>query len=635
MKKNILYFIILSVFSPLYSAETVDDLLKDIKYKTDLSKKTKLANSGISFIYTRDDLQRMQAKYLKDILKSSYLSKYAENRYGIPDPLVKGIEKLPFRSSNIRIYVDNQEIVAGMYGSGLIIYGDLDIGFADHIEIYTSNPTYEYSTESTMILIKIYSKSTLKDSGAKVEVNTGSYGANRVSAFISQDINNDWSHFSYISRNHDNRKIHYSNNEPLSRDKDVTHIFSSFKNDNQRIILDITDQNRDSFMSVSLDATPQEARLDFQSLHIGYDSNFNNFSFLAAYDYTDTYTFFLDNIVQNQSEFNSNFQVFKQETNTKSEVFTTELKYNYITQNNKLTTGVKYRNKRYKNKIFEVNNFAWPQSKNDTQTVLTIFMENKYSIKENKILTFGIQSSQINNNYSEQDDNLFMYRLGYTYIYENFTSKTVMSHMESALEPYLISLSYLLTPGRKKPQEYDYLIQNTIFEKLNNKYELVLSYIKVKNELLREPSKNNLLDNYDKNLYLSTALFRWTYKYNRYDKLLTRFDYQDIKNLYDFTHLKNYTAVIRNINTYKQFDIFSELLYTKNNIDKKNFYDLSFGVKYNYNQEMTLSIKGENLLNKAATTTFTRVDPQTITQEEPLYISPIDRKITFTLEYQF
>ena len=93
----------------------IDSLLKDIEKKTDLSEKTKLENSGISFIYTRDDINRMQAKNLKDILKSMYPFRYAENRLGLPDPLTYGTG-LPFASSNIRIFIDNQEIVGGIMG---------------------------------------------------------------------------------------------------------------------------------------------------------------------------------------------------------------------------------------------------------------------------------------------------------------------------------------------------------------------------------------------------------------------------------------------------------------------------------------------------------------------------------------
>lgn len=135
--------------------ENIEELLNTIQKKTDLSSKTKMENGGISFIYTRDDLERMQANYLKDILKSVYPFGYSENKFGLSDPMY--LDSLhPFVSSAMRIFIDNQEITTSLYGSGLIVLGDIDIGFIDHIEIYSQNPSYEFSTEPTFVLIKLF-----------------------------------------------------------------------------------------------------------------------------------------------------------------------------------------------------------------------------------------------------------------------------------------------------------------------------------------------------------------------------------------------------------------------------------------------------------------------------------------------
>lgn len=628
MNKYYLFFLL--SFSFLNADENIDNLLNDIEHKSDLSQKTKIANAGISFIYTRDDLNRMQVRYLKDILKSTYLTKYAENKFGIVDPYSIGTETLPFKSSQIRIYIDNQEITAGTYGSGLVTHGNIDLGFADHVEIYTQNPTYEFSTESTLTLIKIYSKSVLKDQGSKVELNIGSYSSSMISAHTSDYINKDWSYFTYFSINNDNRKTHYSNNEPLSKDNDIAHLFSSFSSDNQRILIDILDQKRDAFMSTSPDATPQTALINLSSIHIGYDVDYKNFFFLAAYDYSYTDYTFKDNVTPIDG-----YPIKNHQTNTRSDVFTTELKYNYLSTNNKLTTGIKYRIKTYKNEVLRVNDIDIPQVPNDTQTVLTTFIEDKYSFKENQILTIGLQYSEVKNNHSEQDDKLFMYRLAYTLLQKDWVLKTIVAHTESALEPYLVDSQLYLTPGVKKPQKIDYITQDIIFEKENNKYELLFGYSILKNTILKESFTDTFLDNYSKNLYIASAILRWTYQYNDYDKLYTSFDYSDTKNLYDISSIKTYNVVIRNLNTYKKFDFFSELLYTRSSLVKKDYYDLSLGIIYKHNENLSFSIKGENILNKAEETIFSRFDPISFQAIEPLYISPIDKKVTISLEYYF
>ena len=635
MKNIFILLFLLLMVSSLTANDDIDDLLGNIEHKTDLSQKTKIQNAGISQIFTRDDLRRMQVRYLKDILKSNYFTKYFENKFALPDPLTQGHETIPYKSSTIRVYIDNQEITAGTYGSGLIIYGDLDIGFADHIEIYTQSPTYEYSTETTVTLIKIYSKSILKDEGIKVEVNAGSYGASRVSSTFSSEISDEWSHLTYVSLDNQDRQNHDSFGESLSRDKESIHLFSSISNKNQRVLIDITDQQKDSFIGTSLDATPTRSDIDFQSIHIGYDTNINNFSFLISYDYSFTKYIFEDNITPiYTAPFYGLFPAYNQHTETKSEVYTTDIKYNFKTQNNKLTTGIKYRLKKYDNEVLTINDINLPQAPNNEQVVSTIFAEDKYYIYNNHILTFGIQYSDVSNNHSQQNDELYQYRFAYTFLIDSWISKTILAHTETSLEPYMVDSQLYITPGVKKPQEANYITQDIIYENQNSIYEIVMGYIQLKNTLLLDPSSNHL-DNYAKKIDIVTALLRWTYNYNKYDKLFCSFDYKQTKNLYNLSTIKNYTAVIRNLNTYKKFDFFSELLYNTTNIRNENFYDLSLGIIYNHSENLNLSIKGENILDKAKSTSFSRTDPATLTPLNPLNISPIDRKLTISLEYLF
>ena len=211
----------------------IDNLLKDIEKNTDLSSKTKLANSGVRTIYTRDELISMQAYKLKDVLKSMYPARYKENHYGIADPFTLDTP-VPFMSSKIRVYIDNQEIISGNFGSGLALYGDMDIDFVDHIELYYGSPTYEFSTEPVFFIIKLYSKVAQKDEGSKVSLSSGSYGANSINFYNSKELE-DWSYFIYGSNGNIKREKHISNNTELSRDKKRNHIFGSFYKKNHNI----------------------------------------------------------------------------------------------------------------------------------------------------------------------------------------------------------------------------------------------------------------------------------------------------------------------------------------------------------------------------------------------------------------
>jgi len=617
------------VFIPLIIASLnaeelcIDSLLKDIEIKTDLSEKTKLANGGISFIYTRDDIQRMQVKYLKDILKSTHPFGYTENRYGLPDPMFLGSNQL-FTSSNIRIFIDNQEITTSLYGSGLAIMGDIDIGFVDHIEVYTQNPSYEFSTEPTFLLIKLYSKKASRDEGSKVELNSGSYGSSRVSGYLAHELKNDWSYFTYLSLNNDNRKKYESYGSELSRDKEVSHFFGSFYNENNNILIESISSKKDSFIDLSDEATPSDANIDFDSLHIGYDIKTDDLSFLATYSYMDESTGFSDDINDITSHISK----------STSDVYSTEFKYNFNTTNNKTIAGIKYRLKSFKYKTLQKDNVDYTSLGHSYQSISSVFVENQYSLKENSIINMGIEYTDVKNNNSIQQDELLQYRLGHTYTNSNWTNKIIHSHIETSLETYLVnSYDFYITNGKKESQEMDSFIENIIYQKFNNKYELILDYMRIKNYLL--PVESGLIDNYKEKVTVKGLNFMWTHDYNDYDKLFISLGYMETNNMPSVSLQKTYTGILRNINTYKKFDIFNELLYYKDSVNNKDYVDYSAGVKYHYSDDLTISFKGENLFDKAKTTSYKRVDPVTNQLEVPLEISSVDRKVMITLEYLF
>jgi len=610
----------------------IDSLLSDIENKTDLSEKTKLENSGISIIYTRSDIERMQARYLKDILKSNYSFGYNENRSGIPDPLTLGMN-LPFASSSMRVFIDNQEIISGLYGSGLASHGNIDLGFVDHIEIYTQSPTYEYSTEPTLTLIKLYSKSIEKDEGSKVEVNTGNLGGARVSGYTSQYLNNDWSFLSYVSLENEKRETHYSFGKDLSRNKKSTHIFTSFKHTNHNILIDYYRTNNDGFIGPSMDATPLTNKLYNDNLHVGYDGNIDNFYFLATYDYiTSDYSFHDD--VEPNPYFDNMFPLQSKTDNTKSTTLTAELKHKYKTEKNSLTTGIKYRYKDYKYTKLETNGIIFPTKSNESQTLTTLFAQNEYSLLDNLILTGGVQYAYV---YSEdspydEDNNLFLYRLALTYTSGSLVLKTLYSHSESPLDPYLIDSFYI--NKNIDNSESDAIYEDIIFTSDNSKYEFILGYTQTKNYLMPINLFGHL-DNYNETIDMYSTVLRWEYNYNEYDKLFTEFSFQQIENYPGLSSYKIYKAVVRNLNTYGKFDIFNEIIYDSNNINYNNFFDYSAGVKYSYTKDLILSIKGENILHQAKESQYMRINPDTFQALPSLSISPIDRKFTISMEYLF
>ncbi len=635
------FLFILLILLPIIHANeinniNIDSLLKDIKNKTDLSEETRLENSGISNIFTRNDIDRMQARYLKDILKSNSTFGYNENRHGVSDPLTNGTS-IPFSSSIIRVFIDDQEITGGMFGSGLFTHGNIDLGFVDHIEIYMQSPTYEYSTESTFMLIKLYSRSVAKDGGSKIELNIGSYGATAIKGSNAIELNDEWSLFSYITLDNMKREKYNSYSTELSRDKKIAHIFTTLTTQNHSLMVDTLLSKADAFAGISTDATPTENRLNTSSVHIGYNGKLNNFSFLATYDYLKTEEVYKDDVTPISTfPFYGMYPIATLDATSKSQTITAEIKYNYITLNNRLIAGIKYRDKKYNFTKHEINGNSLPDRENNAQVHASVFLQNTYSIKDNLLLTTGIQYVNVkseDSKYSE-NENLLMYRFGMTYLQNNWIFKTITAHTEKVIEPYLID-SRSVVNKKINNGKSDFIYEDIIYRNSKSRYELVFGYMLEHNYLLPDTTSGKLTT-YD-NISLISTLARWEYKYNNYDKLFTEFSFQQVNNLpiENIKRYRIYKAIVRNLNTYKKFDIFNEVIFDRNNVSKENFYDYSTGVKYHKNEDLTFSFKVENLLHRAVEMTHYRVNTLTFTQEKPLNISPIDRKITLSMEYLF
>ena len=631
------FFFILTLLIVYLHGDDIDVLLGNIQKRTDLSEKTKLANSGVSFVWTRDDLDRMQITNLKQVLNTMYPFGYAENRFGLTDPLAYNSNQ-PSNSATIRLFIDNQEITTGLYGSGLILMGNTNIDWVDHIEIYTQSPTYEYATESTVTLIKLYTKSVKKDEGSKIKIEGGSYGKNSIDAYNAGWLG-EWSYFVFGYAGDEKRKKYKSHQTTLSRDKTSDILTATFHKNETNILLHAFRQKGDAFANLSLDATPQKSTIDADYLHLGIDSKIGDFSYLLTCSYTGIQAEMLDDVTPiSAPPFYGLLPMKSVETSTHDLVFTGEIKYKKKIDNDTLLTGVKYRTKHAKWDKSLINGIDMASSRDESiQNIASIYLENQYMFTPSSLFTAGAEYQHITNQGTPQKDNLWMYRIGYTYRSAKWTSKTLYAHTLSTLEPYLVdSKTFLANPSvYYKPQEIDTFVENLILRNNVDTYELIIDYSEAKNYYL--PNKYGKVINYDKIMKMSGIDLRWTRMYRQFDKLFVEGSYRKIKNtpVHSVSTLKEYRAIVRNINTYKKIDIFNELIASRNSFSKENYYNYSLGIQYHYTDDILIGLKGINIFDDARNNTYYRINPNTLQPENPLHISPIDREILLSASWTF
>jgi len=108
------------------------------------------------------------------------------------------------------------------------------------------------------------------------------------------------------------------------------------------------------------------------------------------------------------------------------------------------------------------------------------------------------------------------------------------------------------------------------------------------------------------------------------------FNFYKSKSSSDHVYSSDSGATLRLLNTYDKFNFFNEVVYrsdylSSNNTKIDSGFDYSLGVTYKFNKKISLSFKGENILNNAIKNPVTKVGA----------VSNIDKKFMLGMEYSF
>ncbi|PHS41301.1 MAG: hypothetical protein COB07_02185 [Sulfurovum sp.] len=622
IQKSLVFLWMISL-STIY-AEDVDSILEEYNQKNALSQKTIDENKGHLVLFTREKLERMHAKTLKDVFKTTPVVYYHENRLALPDPLTSGGVEA-YRSNFIRLYVDGVEITQGWMGSGVVLYGDINIDFVDHIEFYYAIPSFESSVEPAYLTIFLYSKDPKRDSGGKLNLTGGSRGYNSQSISYGQQTE-DLSYM--INFSHTDAKRETIDNgtfTPLSRDFERTQLFSYVKTEDQIFHLQVMKKNTDSLAGMSWDATPLVSEIDYLNVHMDYGINLGEFwRAQIAYDWLKTDMKQADELLLiwrdalGANTFDGKY---------KNSTYTAELTYKETIGNNRITAGIKGRYK----VLDSFTNYGLDAlvSPFTTEKVASIFFQDQYALDEKQLLTLGISYNYISRNGGIENDDLLQLRLGYIYNSDHWSYKAYLYRTQFALEP----LVRYLDPSRYQdvsPQTTVGISQEVSYRKKKHNLRLMLNLFQDEDGIVQ----NDIIDPSGDTKYFFTV-FNYDYSFDRNNKVDLQLYYAYYEDIFNLDKLEDISGYLSFINTYENFDFYNGVVWHRNSLDNKDYFDLTSSVSWNIYEDFTLTLKGDNLLNKAKESALFRIDPLSGSVLEPLKISPIDQRIILELEYMF
>ncbi len=623
-----MYLMGVVLFPALHAENQIDTLLTEYSRKNDLSQKTIDQNKGHLVLFTRDKLERMHAKTLKDVMKMAPFVYYHENRYALPDPLTSGAFE-PYRSNFVRLFIDGVEITQGWLGSGIVLYGDMNIDFADHIEFYYMAPSLESSVEPAFLTIFVYSKDVERDSGTQVDVSAGSRGYHAESVNHSGSIEGV-SYMLNLSHTREKReKIANGTASPLCRDFDRTQLFGYVKNESQTFHLQLMQKNMDALSGFSLDATPQNAGVDFQNVHMDYQAYLTErLRVQFAYDtlYTDIAMSDDKPLLFVGPLFGNSFYAKARNT-----TYSAEMTYRTQWKDHRVAAGVKARMKHLD--YLKANGVGSIPLDFDEENILSVFVQDQYHLSDHELINVGLEYSAISRNSDAlKTDDLFQMRLGYLWSSENWHYKTYLYRAMFALDPFstAMNLTSFLNLGKGSANSVQTtwgVTQEVGYEGERYRADLMLFLLKDEEGLLQNGGDGNTK-------YVTTVL-RYAYDFDRLNSMDLQLYYAHYKDIFTLDKLEDYSGYLTFTNTYGKMAFYNGIVWHLNSIDHKNYFDWTSSITWNINEDLSVTLKGENILDKAKKTNVFRIDPATGMMVAPLQISPIDRRVVVELEYLF
>jgi iron complex outermembrane receptor protein len=579
----------------------------------------------------------MQVETLRDILKSLRFFPYAENRLAQTD--IFNADPITYYSKNVRIYLNEHELFLPIAGSGTIMFGNMEMDFIDHVEIYEGFPSFDFGVEPATIVIRLYSKTAEHDMGGRVKASIGTYGANKQNAYYA-DIVDDYSYFVYANRLDDKQDTYEHDSQTLRRDKLSKRFYGSVNSKNHQFELHAQQTDGDGFLGSLVGNTPSSTSVKSNFINISTNSKFleDTLSFKMSY-------------INSESDFDSKYDlsspvylpydnsagfipVTSLEQTIKEEAFTAMIKKDWHIDSHDISAGIQYR---YKNFDLTDIKFNTPTSEIEqayyTENIYSFFIQDLISLSENHMITLSLMDQVYEREGDVKDPNTVQLRLAYIYSDSEWVGKTFISYQEFASEPYMtISPHY----GNEElvPEAYYSISQEFSYKKNNTLSKLFFDYGLSKK--IPYLTSDFIMQNSSKDIYGIFAALEFTLFFRDKDKLELQVNYSYLDSVYSDDSNSHFNYTIRVLNTISSFDIFNELVIRESYIDIDRGYDYSAGIKYAITKDFHLNLKGENIFNSGAKWRYIdkfslTADGKTDTIEVPI----IERRFWFGMEYLF
>ncbi len=625
------FFLLLLLTSLLSSEELIlDNLLKEYEDSESLYKKTKKESAGFLLVYSRADLDKMQAYSLKDVLKTVRLYSMQVNGTGAIWIINSGAGKTSMPP--LKLYIDDFEVSTVVQHNALDMYGDMDIYFVDHIEIYQGGSSIAFGNEPGSMVIRLYSKDPSRENSSSVQLSVDSKAGANLRAVDAGTIG-DYNYLFYANAAKTEYDKYSRNTQELSRDgmRYQAH-FKISKDDDFSVELDGIINKNDIFNG-------------FGTAPTGGDST-------RAYGYINAIKYFPGNVEVSISATQENKEIFNSDAigilladgsgsiskdihiDVTSNTFKTAIKKKIISGKSDLLIGVEIQKKVYSVDAYE--GYSTPITfGSDELNIYMIYLEELYNIDENNLLTFSAKFDRYENNF-DKNANEYSLRVGYIGMLNNNWSTKVFAISRyiypNALQASFSPPSHTINPDLQSAN-IDMISGEVEYMSDKNRLVFGFAYKEIEDAIALEqvsPGKKMYI-NKDQTISVHRYYLRGEHNINLDNKIIL----EVFKLFKEIDGSPDSGALLQVFNTFGKFDIYNELVYRtgvtlnygQGDFDIDPSYDYTLSIAYHMSKHLSIKAKGENLLDKSITSA--------IDQAGLIQVPAVERRGVLTMEYTF
>lgn len=596
----------------LFAQDDLSSLLNTYESQSALHNKTKDESSGHLIIYSRLDLDKMQADTLNDVLKSTRNFNLQQGVKG--NTVLQRTGASCASTGCIRVYVNDHEMSSAINGSALEIFAEYDLGHVDHIEIYIGGSGIKFGNEYGFVTVKIYTKDPQRDKGGFISTSYGTNNSYSAEAFHAGVTNNDLEYLLYAKKSDADRGTISHLGSSVPRYSENINIYTTIKRENDFTFeLSSYETKHDAFAGVGMQKTPDVSKVYSKYQYATFTKYFDTLKLQASYAQEQ-------NGIENKDSSGirlSDASITNYlNVNFKNSVFKLGMENSHTFSNSNLLYGLSFQRKAVDLKTGTYLGV-------DSIGIYSGYLEYGYDINEDNLLVATGKYSHFKHSGYSRSDNLYETRIGLvSLLSQDLTFKAFYSH--NYVYPAIAEMTQFAKPvsgnPELKPMETNAYSAELVFTKEEHKLGLMYMQMNINNPIQVNAQRTyfNVSDRATFNDYSVDYM----YTLNKNHKLLL--EYYFTKHNRPSTASPGAGGFVKLFNTFGKFDIYNELIYREGYYSKgslmqiKDGYDWTASIRYNLNQEWTLALKGENLLDKSITSPVRGLYP----------IETIDKRVT-------